>query len=179
MAERWRGLRIALACAAVALAVVAVHPAETDASWTSRQRAGGTVAAATIQPPVIAVGGCSYTPGLLGANSKVVVSWSFPPFSPAFAMPDNAGFASTAGSVVGSLLSGLLGSTPPSTTPASGAAPAYTTTFTLPPLSGTLGATFTVGVLTQKNGWTSNYATAVATSTLAGLFPSCTVQPAA
>ncbi|WP_460537180.1 hypothetical protein [Humibacter ginsengiterrae] len=174
-ASRWRARALA-GCVAVAavLAGLAFEPAETDASWRASEYGGATFTAMTLQQPTITK--CTYVTGALGVTPVATLTWSFPGMSPALVMPSNAGFASAAGMVPATSLNGLATGTAVSTTPSSGAAASYTTTMTLPLLGGTLSASYTIGIRTAWKGWTSTYASAVASSTLAGLNPTCAIR---
>lgn len=176
MGERARGVRAVLGILVIAgtLAVSAAWPAETDAGWTGQQQASMTAAAMIVQPPVVTA--CTYSTGVLGLTPTATVTWHFPTGTPTYAMPGNASLAATAGDIAGNLLTGLVGGATQVTTPATGSAPSYSTVFTLPLLSGALSASYTVGVQTVYDGWTSGYASALATSTLAGLNPTCTIR---
>lgn len=173
---RRRRLRI-LVFAVVAVlglfAQVGVRPASTDASWTSADVAKASFTAATLQPPVITK--CTYNTGLLGFTPVVVVTWSFPSHDPAYVMPSNAGFATSSGTVAGSALTGLLGASV-ATNPTSGASVSYTSTVTLPLLSGVLQSSYTVGIQTKAYGWTSAYTTVTASGALLGGNGSCPVS---
>ncbi|GAB3614529.1 hypothetical protein [Humibacter ginsengisoli] len=176
MAERNWVSRVAAACVVLVamFAGVAVQPAPTDASWRASEYASATFTAMTLQQPKIT--GCTYATGALGLAPVVTVTWSFPSATPPYTMPSNAGFASATGTVPATSLNGLATGTGVSTTPFSGAATSYTTTMTLPLLSGTLSASYTIGIRTAWKGWTSPYASAVASSTLAGLNPTCAIR---
>lgn len=173
--RKWavRAVAASVALAAV-FAGVALQPAPTDASWRASEYGSATFTAMTLQQPTITK--CSYVTGTLGLAPVATLTWSFPSVSPALTMPSNAVFASAAGTVPATSLNGLATGTGVSTTPSSGAAPSYTTTMTLPLLSGTLSASYTIGIRSALKGWTSPYASAVASSTLAGLNPTCAIR---
>jgi len=118
-----------LACAAALglLAAIVVHPAETDASWTSQQQSTASVPTGIVAPP--AVSSCAGT----ALSTAVTIKWSLP----------SSGQYTTADIAIGVTKTGLgtatkaLGATTSATTGPVGGV--YTTTLSSALLSGLLG----------------------------------------
>jgi hypothetical protein len=119
-----------LVCAAAlgTLAALVVHPAETDASWTSQQQSTASVSSGTVAPPVVS--GCAGT----ALSTAVTIKWSLPP-SGQYATADIAFGVTKTG--LGTATEALGATTSATTGPVGGV---YTTTLSSTLLSGLLGS---------------------------------------
>lgn len=169
MKRRWLVV-VGLLIVAGSLAIAPVK--QTVASWTDSEYATGSFVATVIQPPVMT--GCSLSPGLLGTNPVITVTWQFPLHTPTYVTPGNAAYFVAQSGLLTNLTSVLLGTNLTTTGPVSGV---YTTQFRSGILGGLLGGSYGVYLQTvDASGWTSTLAAALASMGLAGINPQCTVQ---
>lgn len=155
--------------------VILVAPArvhDSAATWADSEFSQGSFTATVIQPPVMQT--CSLSPGLLGANPVVTVTWRFPTGS-SYITPDNVAYYVAQGGLLGNLLHVLLGSDLSNTGPVGGT---YTTKYKAGILGGLLGGSYGVYLQTvDDSGWTSTLASAIASMGLLGADPQCVITP--
>jgi hypothetical protein len=117
---------------------------------------------------------CSLSPGLLGTNPVVTVTWRFPSGS-SYTAPPNVAYFVAQGGLLGNLVSVLLGSDLSTTGPVSGI---YTTKYQAGILGGLLGGSYGVYLQTVDGSqWTSTLASATASMGLLGANPQCVITP--
>jgi len=170
----FRVLRAAVVAFALTVLVTAVPAGSqlSEASWTDSDFATGTFSAAVIQPPLIDT--CVLTPGALGLNPVVTITWRFPAGS-GYSTPSNVSYAVASGGI-GNVVTVLLpGANLTTTGPSSGV---YTTQFKSGALTGLLGGSY--GIFVQSvdgSSWVSPRASATASMGLAGANPQCVITP--
>jgi hypothetical protein len=154
----------------ILVAPTRVHVSE--AAWADGEFSHGTFTAIVIQPPVIAT--CVLSPGLLGANPVVTITWRFPSGS-TYSTPANVIYFVAQGGLLGTLTSVLLGTSLTTTGPVAGV---YTTQFKSGILGGLLGGSYGLFLQTKDgSGWTSTLASATASMGLLGANPQCVITP--
>jgi hypothetical protein len=172
--RRPRIVVIAAGClAAFAIAVAGLRPAVTDASWGDAEVANGTFVAKTIAKPMMS--SCSLAPGTGGTNPAITVKWKFPTGT-TYVVPSNVSYAVAKGGLASNLTPVTPGTNLSTTGP--DASLTYTTKYGSGILTGLLGGSYLVGIRSvDSKGWTSSYATALASMGLGGTNPVCSVQP--
>jgi hypothetical protein len=155
--------------------MILVAPAgahETAATWADSEFSRGSFTATVIQPPVMQT--CSLSPGFLGTNPVVTVTWRFPTGG-SYVTPDNVAYYVALGGLLGNLIHVLLGSDLSTTGPVGGT---YTTNYKAGILGGLLGGSYGVYLQTvDGSGWTSTLASATASMGLLGANPQCLITP--
>jgi hypothetical protein len=152
----------------MALVLTVPSASPTEAAFTDAEHTSATLTAYRVPRPVIA-SPCTLNTGLIGITPpSITVEWTLPT---GYALSDaRYGTALGAGAMT-EVTTGV------STTLLTGRR--YRTVFTGGLLGGLLGGSASVGIRlhdTAKNNWTSAWATATGSATLAGLFPSCSVN---
>lgn len=161
---------IVAAAAVIALAAFVVSPPrETLASWTDTAYGTGGFTAYTVPRPVFGAT-CTLVPGFLGTNPVITVTWTMPA---GYTLTNvSYGYVATAGLevITGGLLSNVV---------TSGGPTAYSTNFNSGLLGGLLGGSKTVGIRINQTGtgWYSAWSSATASMGLAGINPTCVVNP--
>ena len=125
--------------------VILVAPArvhDSAATWADSEFSQGSLTATLIQPPVMQT--CSLSPGLLGTNPVVTVTWRFPTGS-SYVTPGNVAYYVAEGGLLSNLLHVLLGSGSLSTTGPVGGT--YTTKYEGDILDGLVGGSYGVSGL--------------------------------
>lgn len=158
---------VGLAVLAAAAALIVSPPRPTLASWVDTEYSTGSFGTLTVPPPILGPT-CTLSPGVAGLNPVITVTWSLPA---GYAYADvRYGYYNVGGLEV--VTGGLLGSV---TTTGTGP---YTTKYGSGLLGGLLGGTKSVGMLmVHSSGWMSKWATVTASMGLAGINPTCTVNP--
>ena len=141
-------------------------PAATLASWNDGESGSGSYSAKTIPAPTVTA--CTIT-NSLGVFQSVRLTWTPPVGSGYTAANASVGIGSTAATVQPAVPQ------PTITGPTGGA---YSATFSSSLLQsilgGLFGTTFTIGVRSTENGWTSAWSTRTVNVGLLGLGTTCT-----
>ncbi|RXZ72274.1 hypothetical protein [Agromyces albus] len=167
-------LRLPMVGAVLALGAALTLSAQssaTDAGWNETTHATGSYTALTVARPALGAT-CTLSPGFLGTNPAITITWMVPPGSGFTSANAQYAISGVSGleQVTGSLLSSIT-----TTGPVGGV---YTTRFGSGVLTGLLGGTKSVGVrFLHSSGWTSLWSQADASMGLAGANPQCTVVP--
>lgn len=166
-----RGL---LATAALALLVfggVGQTSTSTIAAWSDPGYQQGQFTTLVVEPPVISA--CTLTPGLLGTNPTVTLTWRLP--AGTSYTPANVAYYVAQGGLLTNLTTALLGANLATVQASPGV---YQTQFRSGLLGGLLGGSFGVYLQTvDGSGWTSTLASATASMGLAGAGARCAVTP--
>ena len=163
-----RRLIVGAAVLAVSAALVVSPPASTLASWLDREQSTGGFTALKVLAPTFT--SCVLTTGLLGADPVVTVTWT---------MPAGYTVANVKVGTYNSVTSAWTDVTASPQVVRTGTSPHFTTKFSSGLLTGLLGGSITLGMMTtHSSGWTSGWQSATASAALLGINPQCTINPA-
>ena len=161
-----------LAVLGVLAAVASAPAATTEATWADPESGTATFTAATVPAPAATLG-CVTTPGALGLDPRVTISWRVPASATGYSLA-NAEFGYLTGGVLLPLTSVLLGNIS-----TSGTATSYTTVASGGLLGGLLGGSSVIAIRFIGPGdWRSHWLTATATMGALGANPTCTLGTA-